>query len=154
PYEDKDVVRILDRLASVIRNRGQLHVGGFLHAIEKYMTDHTTILGIQHGLGLVRDALYENANYYGADGRKQVAQIARLLTGPREDVFSLDRRDNWGSLAVDALHELDNETRPRWVAVLTYAATASGSKPSGAWLKGARAPISSLGEAAFADLTV
>jgi hypothetical protein len=154
PYEDKDVVHILDRLTYLIRYRGRVHLGGFLHAIEKYVTDHGATMGIQHELGSLRDALHNDANYWGGEGRKQVAQIDTMFAGPHDADFALDRRDDWGAHATDALQAMDADTRRRWMALLTYAATASGSKPSGVWLKGARAPIASLGDATFVDLTV
>jgi hypothetical protein len=154
PYEEEDVDRILDRLAYLIRKIGRVHLGGFLLAVEKFVEQRGLTPTTRSGLTSLADALRHGGGYWGGEGRKQVAQIERLLAGPSDADFSLDRRDDWGTLAMDALQAMDDATRRRWVALLTYAATASGSRPSGVWLKGARAPIASLGDTAFVDLAV
>jgi hypothetical protein len=69
------------------------------------------------------------------------------------NVFSLDIRDEWGTLAQVAFEDLDDGSQSHWLDVLKYAATANGHKPSANWLRGARGPIGVLTETRFAELT-
>jgi hypothetical protein len=154
PYGEGDVARVLDRLSILARSKSDVRVSGFLQGIEQYLANHGISAPVEAGLRGLQDALRMQDYYWGASGRKQIAQIDQLLAGNSEKDVALDGRDDWGFLAIDALASLDAGTRSEWVVVLRYAATATGSKPSGVWLKGAREALSGMPEDRFVDLVV
>ena len=81
-------------------------------------------------------------------------RIARRSTERRATRSPIWRGDDWGYAAGRALDAMSAEDGASWLALVAFARTARGSRPSARWLKQAREQVRSVGDARFGELAI
>ena len=86
-----------------------------------------------------------------SDLRKNGQRIRRLFT--EDTVPAIEGRKEWIKNLANLCSSLPDPDKVAWDKLLSYANTASSSRPSKKWMKDAQPLIADLGETRFAELT-
>jgi hypothetical protein len=88
-----------------------------------------------------------------ADKRKLIVMIDEMIGDSDNQTFEI-AADDWGSQANTSLEQLEPSLKTSWVALLRFAQTSEGSKPSNKWLEEAKQRMDNLGVESFERLTL
>ena len=84
--------------------------------------------------------------------RKIMERVAALAgIGGGDDSLLIEAGEPWADCAIGDLSGLKGDTQEAWARLSNHAKTASGSRPSGTWLKRARQLIEPIGIRSFLD---
>jgi hypothetical protein len=126
---------------------------GIVRAVERYAEAQP--LSESHRLHLSKLMSRLNREH-DAGARKLCERINALLAPPAAakdgrvaKEVELECGEPWVDALLDDLAKTDQATCDGWQRLLNHAFTASGSKPSGKWLKGASAAIDCIGRESF-----
>jgi hypothetical protein len=85
--------------------------------------------------------------HYEVHWRPLLKQFEDALTGGAESI--LDPFEPWAAQAIGELEAMESAERERWRALLEHFSSLQSPKPSGKWMKTARALVAGMGEEAF-----
>jgi hypothetical protein len=144
PYGEADVRRLLGLLAASGATWGSwFPIQSVIKSVERWVTEHGIAAGVRSELERLEHA-GQNAVIY-ADERKALLLIEAMLAGPAPNDAPFDPNDDWGYAALHHYTQLDIPEQASWRALLDYAATANGSKPTKPWLKRASERLDGVG---------
>lgn len=92
--------------------------------------------------------LMESDNRISVEARRWVLRL-KELKGDTEISLPLVAGDIWADEAISAIKKLDSAAQTAWAELLLYCLRATGSAPSGKWLKGVEKYLNMIGTAAF-----
>ena len=147
PYEEDDIRLILDELSQA-ENFYTLPAQGLLRALAKPL-DNEALRERCKPL-LIKLKKKSEFWYDSAETRKFFRLLDTILVEEKSQLQLYE--DEWAEQARPALESLEPELKDRWLELLSYCASASGSAPSKTWLSKAKPLIENLSEARFRQL--
>jgi hypothetical protein len=134
----------------------ELALPSILGAVENHTQSRGMTDSLQNALEELVDALRRDTSY--ADTRKLLARAEALLHREAGDdrgpEIGLVTDEAWTNYLREALESVGEKELVAWQALLAHCNTASGSKPSGKWLKEAETRLSAITTDEFAALMV
>ncbi len=154
-YSITDVEWLLARIAFPKASWGVLEwapvsIQGLLRSIERWARKNELTEDARSSLARFREGIV--SAYFSSEGRKAVDLIEEML-GDKE-ATTIDPDDDWGCFAGVALGLLEAEQREAWTRFLIHAASISGTRPSGTWLRATAKHIQSIGASEFERLAI
>jgi hypothetical protein len=127
-------------------------VKGIVRAAERLVGRRGLTAGVRAAVSALRES---RKAYVGSGNREEQARIAQLddLLGetPPDRKAVLDGGEPWAEAAMGAIKGLPVARAKAWEALLRHGAEATGSKPTGKWLKEAKRRIDEVGAKEFSQ---
>lgn len=146
PFDETGINQLLDLVSS---ESGIAWVSPPITAVVRTVERHAraNALSSAHRAGLQQLLKTRGTSEQTVEGRQLHARITALLSGfgTSEISAEIEAGEPWADRAIQELSGFGPAPRHAWNALLSHAKSASGSKPSGAWLKRARQLIEPIG---------
>jgi hypothetical protein len=152
-------LQLEELIVTVAANRksgywSELAIPSILGAVEEHAQSLCMTDSLKAALGALAASLRRDTSY--AEARKLLARTEALLHREGGDklapAIGLVTDEAWTNCLRQALHSMDEKEHVAWQALLVHCSTASGSKPSGKWLKEAQKCVAAIGTDEFAAL--
>lgn len=143
PFTEQQICGMLDSFSTSPTNWAGVPMGGIISAAEKHVAANGLTPAVQGSLE--RYSKSEWMTTTTAEGRRFLSRLnAMLQEGGKDDCVLrvqdiLPNKEPWTDAVNLTLNSLSDEQKSRWMNLLVLAKTATGSKPSGAWMKRAEA---------------
>ncbi len=151
PLTDSELLSVLND-ATKPKPSWDLPWTGLVRLIERRFPSQSLSPDFVEPLKAVRGMLEQ---FFGSskDNRKLIQRIDVLCGGeiPSAPNLMLEPGDAWSDLAIAGLDRNDPSKHHAWDAIINYARSTTGSKPSGKWIKTARPLLHSVGDSEFRD---
>ena len=136
PFQEQDLVAMLNWSAGQPNESLHFYLSGvpqMIKVLGDYFKDHPisdelykAIKGFIHSI---------ESEHMSVEHRRWVIRL-KELTGDTEVSYPLEAGDIWADAASSELRILDSKTQTAWAELLLHCLRATGSAPSGKWLKG------------------
>jgi hypothetical protein len=144
PFEHDDIITLAEAAREL---RYGWHIEAHMPAvIGRYLAGHPRTPALDAALAALIAELEGRA--WGVDAQRRLQRL-RALAGIVEENIPLPPGDVWSDAVIAEIGELPADMRDAWAELLRDGAGASGSAPSGRWLKAARALVERIGAEAF-----
>jgi hypothetical protein len=136
PFQEQDLVAMLNWSAGQPNESLHFYLSGvpqMIKVLGDYFKDHPisdelykAIQGFIHSI---------ESEHMSVEHRRWVIRL-KELTGDTEVSYPLEAGDIWADAASSELRILDSKTQTAWAELLLHCLRATGSAPSGKWLRG------------------
>ncbi|MBX9694596.1 MAG: DUF4132 domain-containing protein [Cyanobacteria bacterium] len=154
---DEPQAALLVRAGAVLYSTGrELSAPGLLKSIDSAIgTERPPGDDLRRAIESYVAALSKGSRYYSSgpnsDGQKIIQKLRTVLArtpGGRQPL-PIEPLEAWSDRAIADLDKVDDNARQSWIGLFDHCTKATGSKPSGTWLKKADEFVNKVGEDTF-----